>query len=113
MEKTQAAPVRSLAANLALYLVPPLLLNGIIFGLGWDRDSTPNPYLPPGWAVGSIWMLLFAAMGTASWLLLKSEHGEVRALVGPSPRGRSAWPSCCWRSCAWSTRSTPRGLAMM
>ncbi len=64
--------MNSLGANLAVFLLSPLLLNGVIFSLRWDRSAVPNPYLPPGWVVGTIWMLLFAAMGTARWLLLKA-----------------------------------------
>jgi len=62
----------SLAANLAGFVIPPLLLNGVIFGLGWDHDTAPNQYLPPGWVVGTIWMLLFTAMGIARWLLVRA-----------------------------------------
>ena len=58
----------SLAATLGIYLLLPLGMNGLIFGLGWSTPRPSNPMLPPGWAVGSIWMLLFAAMGTARWL---------------------------------------------
>jgi len=64
-----SAPPASLAATLALYLLTPLAMNGIIFGLGWATTHPSNPLLPPGWAVGTIWMLLFAAMGYARWLV--------------------------------------------
>jgi tryptophan-rich sensory protein len=64
--------VKSLGGNLAAFLLPSLLLNGLIFGLGWDGNSAPDPYLPPGWAVGTIWMLLFTAMGVARWMLVRN-----------------------------------------
>jgi tryptophan-rich sensory protein len=73
----------SLVANLALFLVPTLLLNGVIFGLGWDRTSVALPGLPPGWFVGGLWVLLFAGMGVARWLLVRhTVDGSNRAAMG-------------------------------
>jgi tryptophan-rich sensory protein len=42
------------------------------------------PGLPPGWVVGGIWMVLFAAMGVARWLLLRRgvERGAGLAAAG-------------------------------
>ena len=77
---TQFSAVRSLPGNLAAFVLPTLLLNGIIFGLGWDAHTAPSPYLPPGWLVGTIWLLLFTAMGTARWLLLRAD-GKRSGLV--------------------------------
>ena len=67
-----------LAANLAVFVGMPVLVNGLIFGLGWGRSSGPQPGLPPGWVVGTIWVVLFAGMGVARWLLLRAarSHGE-------------------------------------
>jgi tryptophan-rich sensory protein len=65
-----ARPI-TLPANLALYLLTPLVMNGIIFSLHWSPVASaphPNPMLPPGWAVGAVWMLLYLAMGVARWL---------------------------------------------
>lgn len=75
---------RSLGANLALFLVPVVLLNGVIFGLGWDRTSVALPGLPPGWFVGGLWLLLFAAMAVARWLLVRGgvERGDRKAASG-------------------------------
>jgi len=64
-----SAPPKSLAVTIAVYLVAPLAMNGVIFGLGWATPHPANPMLPPGWAVGTIWMLLFAAMSLARWLV--------------------------------------------
>ena len=69
-----------LPANLVVFAGLPLVLNGVIFGVGGERASGPQPGLPPGWAVGTIWVVLFAGMGAARWLLLRtaSSHGERR-----------------------------------
>ncbi|SEF99798.1 TspO and MBR related proteins [Bryocella elongata] len=68
MPTTANTSRKSLALTLAIYLLSPLLLNGIIFALHWDTPHPANPMLPPGAIVGSIWMLLFLAMGLARWL---------------------------------------------
>jgi tryptophan-rich sensory protein len=64
--------MRGLAANLVVFVGLPLALNGVIFGLGWDRASGPQVGIPPGWIVGALWVVLFAGMGTARWLLLRA-----------------------------------------
>jgi tryptophan-rich sensory protein len=64
-----------LKANLAVFVLLPVALNGVIFGLGWNRPSGPEPGIPPGWVVGSLWVVLFAAMGVARWLLLRVGRG--------------------------------------
>jgi translocator protein len=82
MATVDSNPVRSLAGNLAAFVLPPLLLNGMIFGLGWNTNSAPNPYLPPGWVVGTIWMVLFAAMGIARWLVVgNAEHRHAKRVA--------------------------------
>lgn len=70
--------MNGLASNLTLFVMTPLVVNGVIFGLGVERGGGAQTGLPPGWVVGSIWLLLFAAMGATRWLLLRSArtHGE-------------------------------------
>jgi len=58
----------SLAANLIGSIVLVLVLDGLIFGLGWDlRSAVPTDM--PGWFVASVWIMLFALMGLARWHL--------------------------------------------
>ena len=76
MTAIEGKPIlRSLGANLAVFILLPLLLNGVIFWLGWDKQSADGSGqmqgIPPGWAVGAIWMALFTGMGVARWLLLE------------------------------------------
>ncbi len=66
--------VAGLAANLAVFVGTPLVVNGAIFGLGLERAGEPQTGLPPGWVVGTIWLVLFAGMGVARWSLLKRAH---------------------------------------
>jgi len=69
-----------LIANLTVFVVTPLVVNGVIFWLGVDRGGGAQTGLPPGWVVGTIWLVLFAAMGVARWLLLRAARtrGEQR-----------------------------------
>lgn len=82
----RSASMDGLMANLTVFVGLPLLLNGVIFGLGWSRASGPQPGIPPGWFVGALWVALFAGMGTARWLLL-------RLAANPVQRRRSEWVS--------------------
>lgn len=60
---------RRLSVNLAAFIAAPLLLNGVIFALGWNRPRVKAAGIPPGWVVGGLWLLLFACMGAARWEL--------------------------------------------
>ena len=71
----------SLAATLAVYILAPLALNGIIFTLGWQGSAPKNPMLPPGWVIGLIWMLLFTGMGIARWILTRGLNPRVARWV--------------------------------
>lgn len=70
-----------LATNIAVAVGAVLLVNGLIFGLGWDSSSgepvSPS-FAPPGYVVAAVWVALFAAMAAARWLLLRAGGGRVR-----------------------------------
>lgn len=57
----------------AVHVAAPVLsagiLNAIIFALKLDISggSPKNPYLPPGYAVGAIWVVLFGLLGYAHY----------------------------------------------
>jgi len=71
----------SLAGNLAVFVLLPLALNGAIFGLGWNRTAAPMAGLPPGWVVGVLWLLLFAGMAVARWLLLRDSISRSQSMA--------------------------------
>lgn len=50
------------------------LLNGVIFALGWGpTEGRVEPWFaPPGWAIGAAWVVLFACMGAARYLVRRS-----------------------------------------
>jgi len=58
-----------------------LVINGLIFGLGWNDGSsiTSDELTPPGWLVGSIWLILFAIFGVLRYQLL-SQPGKRKLL---------------------------------
>jgi tryptophan-rich sensory protein len=80
------AVMAELWANLMVFVGAPLVVNGVIFGFGLERGGGAQTGLPPGWVVGTIWLVLFAAMGAARWLLL-------RAARTPGEQRRVEWVS--------------------
>lgn len=62
---------RGLVANLVAWVGAAVALNGLVFGLGWTtRAAGPRPWFaPPGWAIGAVWVGLFALLATARWTL--------------------------------------------
>ncbi len=68
---------RSPGVNLAVFVGAPLLLNGVIFGLGWNRPRAKAAGIPPGWVVGGLWLLLFAGMGAARRQLADSSDSPL------------------------------------
>ena len=73
-----------LVATIALFVDAPIILNGIIFSFGIDRNAnalTRISWAPPGWAVGTIWVLLFALYAVAVWLLLQRGESGPRAAL--------------------------------
>jgi tryptophan-rich sensory protein len=64
-------PDRSgLVANVAGALTIVVILNGLIFGLGWASNSPHAPaFLPPPIVIGIVWLALFPCMALARWEL--------------------------------------------
>ena len=64
------------------YLFPAaaVAMNGAIALTGWTTAPRvpPNPYIPPGWIVGSVWVVLFALLG---WVYGQLKNVAVRAAV--------------------------------
>ncbi len=70
------------AATIAAFVGAAVLVNGLIFALGIDQNNDGVARLiwaPPGWAIGAIWVLLFAFYAVAHWLLRQQGDGGRRA----------------------------------
>ncbi|WP_223980994.1 TspO/MBR family protein [Arthrobacter sp. NicSoilB8] len=42
---------------------------------GWYAAAEKAPWTPPGWAFGSVWMMLYTAMAVAAWLVWRQGSG--------------------------------------
>jgi len=61
---------RGLVANVAAAVIIVGILNGLIFGLGWQANSQDAPgFLPPPIVIGLVWCALFPCMALARWEL--------------------------------------------
>ena len=74
----------NLAINVAVPVAAAVVINGIIFARGWNdaaptRSRNANPLLPPGWAIGIVWLVVLAALGYARWTLGHHGHSAVAA----------------------------------
>jgi tryptophan-rich sensory protein len=66
-----ARPIR-LMLTVAATVGVCLVLNVLIFSLGWDKDAAPGTLLPQGATIGMIWIVLFALLGAARWCLAEA-----------------------------------------
>jgi tryptophan-rich sensory protein len=46
---------------------------------GWYALADKAPWTPPGWIFGSVWLLLYAALAVAAWLVWRQRHLPRRA----------------------------------
>jgi translocator protein len=76
--------VLALAGFLALSAVAwavasvPIILNSG----GWFAASAKAPWMPPGWVFRSMWMLLYAGVAAAAWLVWRKGELKGGALTG-------------------------------
>lgn len=73
-----------LFVNSGLAVGTAALGNAVIALFHWDRSaSEPQPsFAPPGSVVGIVWLFLFAAMGAARWLTVRSGSSERKRHAG-------------------------------
>ncbi|MGJ3647729.1 tryptophan-rich sensory protein [Sphingomonas sp. GlSt437] len=76
-----------LLANIVAPIALAAALNALIFGLGWNQPThgDHDAIAPPPWVIGLIWIVLFALLGVARWLLVLSSRVDVENAI----RGRS------------------------
>jgi len=69
--------------NILLYsvLIPvitAIIMNGIIYTFGINKQynkSIINPLLPPGYVIGTIWIIILGLLGYVHYLLYKLKNG--------------------------------------
>ncbi len=66
-------------------VVAALVINGVVYVKRWggsrddDEASSCNDLLPPGWAVGAIWVLLLGLLGYSASLLSSAQRSSAKA----------------------------------
>jgi tryptophan-rich sensory protein len=66
----------SLILNILVALIAVSAMNGLVFGLGWNKAIQPIPksfLAPPKYLIGTVWTILFVLMATARWQLNSNE----------------------------------------
>lgn len=60
-----------------IYIITPVLLaiiiNVTIYLLGWNSKNNENKLLPPGWMIGTIWIIIFGFLGMFLQIAIKSK----------------------------------------
>lgn len=67
--------------NIAAAVGSALIMNGLIYGLGWNSSAgyaQRASFAPPGYVIGIIWMILFALMASARWCLNALENNRAK-----------------------------------
>jgi translocator protein len=74
----------SLFLNITMAVALCLAINAVIFGSGWDASDTDAQiwFAPPGYVVGTVWVILFGLIGAARYLLNAS---------GEAAKGAKNW----------------------
>ena len=72
--RDQAMTSKYAAPTVAVFVAACIVMNGLIFAMGWqDQSASGRGLLPPGWVIGLVWIGLFAGLGFAYWRL--GRHG--------------------------------------
>jgi tryptophan-rich sensory protein len=55
-------------------VVAAILINGLIYALGWNREQNDKSgkYLPPGYVIGIIWIIILGLLGYTHYLTYPS-----------------------------------------
>ena len=79
---TAASGHASPLTHIAAFVGATIAVNATIFGLGLNQGAdsvTRLSWAPPGWAIGAIWVALFALYGVAHWLVRRQGESGRRA----------------------------------
>lgn len=81
-----------LAASVATWLLAAVPIR---FAGGWFAGSLQAPWMPPGWMFRSLWMVLYAGVAVAAWLVWRrgALHGSALAGYCAQLALNAAWPA--------------------
>ncbi len=82
-----------LVLNIGFALLLACLANLLVFALHLDRDNKDEIKFPvPGYVIGIVWLLLFALMGLAKWVLNFRDNARTKKA--------DSWITILMTSCA-------------
>ena len=69
-----------LVLNILIPIIFAIIVNGIIYALKWNNNNNINtkmPYLPPGYIIGLIWLIIFGFLGVAHYILTYRQNSNI------------------------------------
>ncbi|PSQ18652.1 TspO protein [Halobacteriales archaeon QS_8_69_26] len=78
----------------------------------WYPSLTRPPLTPPNWVIGPVWVVLFALVGTAAWLVYRSDAGRDRTVALGAFAGQFVL-NVAWSAAFFGLQSTAVGLAVI
>ena len=60
--------------SILIPIIAAIMMNGIIYTFGLNKQydkSIINPYIPPGYVIGTIWVVILGLLGYSHYLLYK------------------------------------------
>lgn len=85
LKRRKSRSAGSLALHVLATILITLAINGLVFGLGWAGASPDaarhNGLLPPGWAVGAVWLVLLVLATVAYWWLASADEPDAGQLA--------------------------------
>jgi translocator protein len=108
---SRPGPLR-LALYLGVFVGSALVINGFIFATGaisWSRTLANPPWSPPGPVIGTVWVVLFALMAGAAFVV---DRQATASHAGPARLAIIAqWTlNMSWTVLYFGLRNVPNGF---
>lgn len=81
--RQQQHPFNAPLPHILVPVVAAVAVNAVVFALGWssNKGQVRNALLPPGWVVGSIWVVLLGLLGYVHWHARNSAMASMAIIV--------------------------------